>query len=441
VNQRHTVIIGNGIAGITTARELRKRSPERITIISDESPYFYSRTALMYVYMGKINLAGTEPYERSFWKKNRIELMQARVSGISVKDKTLHTTNGKTLEFDRLVLATGSKRNTPAIKGTEIPGVQGLYSLNDLETLEANTHPPLVAIDKRKVKSAVLIGGGLIGVELAEMLYSRGIDVTFLVREKGYWGDVLPEADSAFICEHIRSFGCTVLTETEASEILADANGRACAVRTKSGSDIECQLAGLTAGVVPNVAFLHNSELETDKGILTDEFLRTNITDIYAAGDCVQFRQPASGRRAIEQTWYTGRMMGECLGRTLGGEPTAYKPGPWFNSAKFFSMEFQTYGRVPVTPDSNEVLFHWEETDPKRALTLAWQTDTLRFSGINAFGIRLRHEVMDALLRSEADIRTVIASLDRANFDSEFSHTWIRHFVSRFRETFPAFNV
>ena len=107
----HVVIIGNGISGVTLARHIRKLSDKKITIISAEAEYFFSRTALMYVYMGHMKFEHTQPYEDWFWDKNRIDLKQGFVEFIDTNSKVLHFSHGETLNYDKLVIATGSKPN------------------------------------------------------------------------------------------------------------------------------------------------------------------------------------------------------------------------------------------------------------------------------------------------------------------------------------------
>jgi NAD(P)H-nitrite reductase large subunit len=172
----HIVIIGNGISGVTAARHIRKLSYKKITLISAETDYFFSRTALMYVYMGHLKFEHTQPYENWFWKKNRIELKKGYVKNIETESKMLHFDNGENLKYDKLIIATGSKSNKFGWKGQDLKGVQGLYSKQDLEALE------IFAPNNNICKRAVIVGGGLIGIELAEMLTSRQIPVTFLVR-------------------------------------------------------------------------------------------------------------------------------------------------------------------------------------------------------------------------------------------------------------------
>ena len=327
------VIIGNGAAGITTARYIRKMSDHEILVISSESEHFFSRTALMYIYMGHMKYEHTKPYEDWFWKKNRIDLKQAHIETINFESKTLLTSSKEEISYDKLVIATGSKPNKFGWPGQDLKGVQGLYSKQDVELMEENTIG---------VKKAVIIGGGLIGIEMAEMLNSRGIKVDFLIREKEYWSNILPKEEALLVGKHIAEHHINLLTETEMKEIVSDENGRVKSIITVKGEEIACQFVGLTAGVSPNVDFLKNTELNIDRGVLVNEYMETNLPDVYALGDCAQFINPKEKHPPVEQLWYTAKMQGKGLAKTICGEKTIYNRGIWFNSAKFLDIEYQT---------------------------------------------------------------------------------------------------
>ena len=223
----------------------------------------------------------------------------------------------------------------------------GIIPQKDLETLESFSPT---------CKKAVIVGGGLIGIELAEMLRSRNIEVTFLVREKSFWDGVLPFGESQMINRHIKEHHIDLRLETGLLKILSDQNGNARAVVTDKNETIECQIVGLTAGVAPNIDFLKNSGIELGRGVKVNRYLETNIKDVFAIGDCAEQHEAIGQRRPIEAVWYTGRMMGETLAQTLTGKPTQYNPGHWFNSAKFLDIEYQTmvgFGRTKKTTKNN----------------------------------------------------------------------------------------
>ncbi|MFN3997899.1 NAD(P)/FAD-dependent oxidoreductase [Algoriphagus sp.] len=411
---RHVVIIGNGISGVTCARHLRKRDPKiKITIISGESKYFFSRTALMYVYMGHMKFEHTQPYENHFWEKNRIDLKEGWVEKVDFADKAVVLSSGENLAYDSLVIATGSKPNKFGWPGQDLLGVQGLYSKQDLELMERNT--------ESGVQHAVIVGGGLIGIEMAEMLAYKKIQVTFLVRESGFWNNILPKQESELVGRHIREHHIELRLETELKEILSDENGRVRGVITTNGEEIRCQFVGLTAGVSPNIEFLKGKELEVNRGVKVDQYLRTNLPDVFAIGDCAEFdKAPAPDRRPIEQVWYTGRMHGETLAHNLCENPVPYRPGVWFNSAKFLDIEYQTYGPVPASWDSDQVKnFYWEHSSGKVSFRMLMDRQG-KIIGINNFGFRLRHVVMDRAIREKWSGAKVMSRLKTANFDPEF---------------------
>ena len=430
-SNKHIVIIGNGISGVTCARHIRKNDDDSaITIVSGETEHFFSRTALMYIYMGHMKYEHTKPYEDWFWKKNRINLQYTWVEKVDFDNRKLLFKDGDNLTYDILVLATGSIPNTFGWPGQDLNGVQGLYSFQDLQSMEKNTE---------NINHAVIVGGGLIGIEMAEMLRSRDIPVTFLVREKNFWDNILPLEESQMINRHIQEHHIVLQLETELDEIISDGKGRVMAVKTKSGDIIACQFVGLTAGVSPNIGFLKNTKekkhsLEIKRGILVNEFFETNIPNVYAIGDCAEFhKNPAPDRRNIEQVWYTGRMHGETLAHNLTHKQAVpYRPGIWFNSAKFLDIEYQTYGHVPPTWDESTGSFYWEHKKGKACLRILYNQDDNTIKGINAFGWRLRHEFFDKAISESWTLEKVLVNLHKANFNPEFFDPFHQEVIQKY---------
>jgi NAD(P)H-nitrite reductase large subunit len=410
----HVAIIGNGITGVTAALTLRELQPEwRISLISGESTYHYSRPALMYVFMGHMRYKETKPYENKLWAEKRIDLVRGWVTRIDSAGKRLEMHQGEAIAYDKLLVATGSSSNKFGWPGQDLPGVQGLYSLMDLKALYENV---------KGAKSAVIVGGGLIGIELGEMLHSRHIHVTFLVRENSYWSNVLPPEESAMINRLIRDTGMDLRLETELGEIVAGEGGRVSHVLTKSGERIECQIVGLTAGVRPNLAVVEGSEIAVGRGILVDWTLQTNVADVYAAGDCAEIVKEGEARNLLQQVWYTGKAQGRCVAHALAGSPQKYEPGIWYNSAKFLDLEYQTYGMVWPRPREGERHLWWGHPNGVIGVRLVGEAGV--FKALNTMGIRMRHRVCERWIREERTLEYVIAHLAEANFDPEF---YLRH--------------
>jgi NADPH-dependent 2,4-dienoyl-CoA reductase/sulfur reductase-like enzyme len=421
------VIIGNGISGITAGRWIRKLSDHQVSIISSESPHFFSRTALMYVYMGHMRFEDIKPYEDTFWSGNKLNLIQDHVEQIDFENRQLFLSSGSSIEYDRLILAVGSKPNKFGWPGQDLDGVGGLYHLEDLERMESFT-PGL--------ERAVIVGGGLIGIEMAEMFQSRNIPVTMLVRESEFWNIVLPDDEASIISDHIRKHHIDLRLNANLGEIIDDGNGKVAGVTVlETGEKISCGFVGLTPGVSPHISWLSETDLETDRGILVDEFLQTSISGVYAIGDCAQLRNPKPGRRPVEAVWYTGRMMGETVARTICTGPKTYDPGIWFNSAKFIDIEYQVYGTVPVNPDEGLQSVYWEDRKREKSVRIVYDRESGAVRGFNLLGIRFRHEVCEKWIKDDVHIEKVLSNLLLANFDPEFYKNQLREVIDIYNST------
>ena len=397
----HVVLVGNGIAGVTAARHVRKAdSSARITLVSGETREPFARTALMYIYMGVLTQRHTWLYEERFWEENRIGRVVGQARGLDAARGVLDV-DGESMAYDRLLIATGSTPVLPDWPGVGLAGVQGLYHLSDLDRMEAATVG---------VAEAVVVGGGLIGVELAEMLRTRGLRVTFLVRDARYLPRTFSETESALVAEAIRAHGVDLRLGVEVERI--EGGDRVEVVVTTDGERLAAGFVGVGTGVRPSIEWLGDA-VETERGVLVDAALRTSAEGVWAAGDCAQLREPPPGVRAIEPIWYTARLQGATAGLGMAGRPRAYAPGVFFNSAKFFDLEWQVYGQT-----SGEGA-DWEWTDGRRSVRIRHLDGAV--TGVSALGVRLRQTVCSRWIGERWAVDRAVADLSTARFDPEFS--------------------
>src|SRR6266852_115351 len=296
------VIIGNGVAGVTAAMTLRQRGRKAgITLISGESDYFFSRTALMYAYMDRLSLRDLEPFERNVWDKQAIRRVRAWVKDLDATRGAIALDTGESIPYDRLLLATGSRPNRPSWEGLD-PAPDGFVhfvSLQDLQQCERLTKPG---------DRAIVVGGGLIGVELVECLAHHGMDVTFLILEPWYWPVAMAADEGEMISDHIRRHGVHVVHNEEVIHVAAADDGGVRGVKTRSGKEIECGLLGVAIGVHPAVEWLAQvtTTPRIGRGIQVQPDFSTSLANVWAAGDCAEIVLPGA-KPFVEQIWYSAK--------------------------------------------------------------------------------------------------------------------------------------
>lgn len=403
------VIVGNGVAGITAAFTLRARDARaEITVVSGESDYFFSRTALMYAYLDRMTLRDLEPYERKVYDAQRITRRRAWVRGLDTAQHRLTLDDGSTLGYDKLLIASGSsprRAEWPGLAEAK-QGVVTFVSLQDLAQCESLTP---------STRRAVVVGGGLIGVELAECLVHHGVEVEFLVREPSYWPVALKPDEAVLVEEEIRAHGVHLRMQEEVARVKVDAAGRVAGVETSTGRAIECQMLGVCIGVQPNIAWLGGA-LEVGRGVLVTPDFRASAPDVWAAGDCAEIG------RILEQIWYSAKRQGELAARSMLGDDIDYRPPLFYNSAKFFAMEYTTVGQVANAPAGSRDYFY---AVPGRRASVRVVEHAGAVVGFNMLGSRWNHRVLEQWVHERRSLDAVVADLPRAQFDVEFGRVQV----------------
>jgi NAD(P)H-nitrite reductase large subunit len=417
----HYVIIGNGVAGIEAAFAIRQRhepADAKITVISDETEYFFSRTALMYAYMDKMPRKMLEPYDRKAYDKQQINLVFDRVVDLDADNQRLDMRDGESIPYDKLLLAVGAKPRMVPFGGLDNvdEGIVHLVSMQDLDECERLT---------KTTDQAVVIGGGLIGVELAECLNFHGVDVTFLVREPWFWPMALGQEEGDIIADHIREHGVDLRLEEELDEMFPDENGRVSHITTNQGNEIDCQMLGIAIGVVSNNDWLEDATTppQIERGIIVDRAFKTTLPNVWAAGDCVEIRM-GDDQTKIETIWYSAKLHGKLAGRSMLGDDIWYEPPLFYNSTKFFEVEFTTVGEVIDTPEGTRTLFRKMPDEPISQRIVLDDDDEV--VGFNMLGSRWDHRVLENWIREHRSLDFVLDNLRDAQFDVEFGRVPLR---------------
>jgi len=186
---------------------------------------------------------------------------------------------------------------------------------------------------------------------------------------------------------------------------------------------------------------LEGSGIATGRGILVDRQLQTNVADVYAAGDCAEIVQDDDSRNLIQQVWYTGKMQGQAAGDNVAGDARAYDPGIWFNSAKFFDLEWQVYGDVPAQPCPDGQTLYWELPSGKKSIRINYRSSDRAVTGFNLMGVRYRHELCHEWIHDARPLPEVLENLGAANFDPELFPQHERELIEIYNRSNPGAEV
>lgn len=400
------VIIGDGPAGITAAHVLRARDPDAtITIFSeDTSPYYY-RAALTNYLIGQLRddeLWGVPP---DFYFRHQLGRFYGRVARVDTALRRVHLENGEAVPYDSLLIASGASPSTLAVPGAATPGVATFRTMQDARRL-VDLIPDL--------RHAVITGAGTLGLEWVQGLRHKGVAVTYIIRDRRFMSRVLDDAASELVFRRLRAAGVTLVLEDEISEIVAW-QGWVGGVRTKAGREIPCQLVGAAVGVRSNVSFLRDSGVATDRGVLTDEFLRSNVANVFAAGDVAQVFDPASGRHRLPPgLWQPARRQGQIAGRNMASDDCEpYRPGALYSATHLYDLDFAAVGETNPRGAGYEVLTSNPGPDSYRKVVLQGN----QVAGALMIGPRRDALIWKRLIDRAVDVSAVRRRLLDPHFD------------------------
>ncbi len=273
------LIVGSSIAGLSAAEAARAKDPDcEITMLSEDSHMPYYRQRLREVLNDPARAEKLVMHPAWWYEDQGIDLrLNRKVKGLLPKEKVLMLEGGERLGYDRLILATGSASFVPPIKGADLPGVETMWTMADALRIEAQ-----IAGARR----SIVIGGGLLGLEAADALHRRGLESLILERLPRLMMRQLDERSAELFEARVEQEGTKVSTSALIREICAGPDGRAAGVLLQDGSRFEADLILISAGVRARTEYLAGSGVEADRFIRVDDHMRTNIEDIYAAGDC-----------------------------------------------------------------------------------------------------------------------------------------------------------
>jgi len=308
-NKYKYLIIGGGVAGTTAAETLRQNDKEgNIAIVSDE-PRMYSRIMLSKAnfFLEKIPFDSVWLKKPEWYTENKIEFIgDTLATKLDTKNKTIELKDSRVLEYEKLLLATGGESHKWPVAGADKKGICYLRDLSEAKTLIENV---------KTAKQAISVGSGFVSFEMCEMMRLADLEVTLIMREPYYWYPLLDEESGKIIEATLEKGGVKILRNSEVSEIFG--NNRIESVKLKDGTQIPCQLALIGIGLVCNLDWIKEAGVEINKGILANEYLETNIPDIYTAGDVAEFNDLVLGEKVQLGNWVNAQTQGRIAANNI----------------------------------------------------------------------------------------------------------------------------
>lgn len=334
------VIIGGSAAGMSAANAIRELDGSgSVIILTDENSKPYFRPMLPLVISGKkkaqdLNLSGFGPYTAPDLDIRT----NSRVNKVDTVNQTVTIQNGEELPYDRLLIATGGRPSIPP--GIEGIGAKGVFSLRFLKDAEE------MAQRAKSAAKTVMLGAGLVNLKAALALNEIGVGVTLIEQENEILPRLMEPDAGALIHQALSDAGINLITGSTITRIIADA-GEVTGVLLADGRELSCGMVCINTGVQPNVEFLKDSGLTMNGGIVIDNYMRSNVSNVFAAGDVADTNNPITGERVVTGQWTNAVEMGRCAGRNMA-EKSAEYPGAFniLNATQVGEVPFVSMGMV-----------------------------------------------------------------------------------------------
>ena len=394
----HHVILGAGPAGVIAAETIRKLAPQdTITVIGDEPEPPYSRMAIPYLLMGNIDERGT--YLRkaaSHFQDLKINIVQDRVKSAQAATKMIVLQSGKSIQFDTLLIATGSHPVAPPIAGIDSEGVHTCWTMEDAR------HIMQLATKGARV---LQLGAGFIGCIIMEALSARGVHLSVVEMGDRMVPRMMGPTAGGMIRDWCEAKGVQVFTGTKVESIAA---GKPLQVKLSNGTTVEADLVISAAGVRPAIGYLKDSGVTCLLGVLTDEHLQTNVPGIFAAGDCAEALDKVSGKMIVsaiqpnaadQARVAAANMVAFARGNTLTAGLHGVTQINVLDTLGLISTSFGDWQGVPGGD-------HAEWTDAKAGKHLSLQFDGDVLVGCNSVGWTDHVGVMRGLVEGQVHLGT-----------------------------------
>ncbi|MBP6443460.1 MAG: FAD-dependent oxidoreductase [Gemmatimonadales bacterium] len=418
----HHVLVGSGIAALSAAEAIRSADPRaRITMVSLEDAPFYSRPGLAYLLTNELPEAALEIRSAAELAALRLERVTGMASRIDTGERRLVLQDGRRIGYDRLLIATGASSMPPDFPGAALDGVVQVDGLSEARDFVARS---------RRASTAIVVGGGSTALELVDGLHARGVTTHYLLRGDRYWSKVFDPVESAIVEARLLADGVQLHRVTGVREAIGT-NGVLVGVTTTAGRHLACDLLAVAVGVRPRLELARASGVAIDRGILTNEYLETSVTGVFAAGDAAQVYDPVTHGALLDTLWASALQQGRIAGLNMAGVRVAHRKHPPINVTRVAGITATIIGAVGTADDPDLLTLtrgqseRWA-TDPDAwSVAAARRGDRLRvvvsgraIVGAVVMGDQRVSQPLAHLIGEEVDISALRPALEAAPEDA-----------------------
>jgi NAD(P)H-nitrite reductase large subunit len=344
------LIIGNSAAGVNAADAIRVNDKRgSITIISNEEFGAYGRPLISYYLSGKVKPESMYYRNEDFYKSRDIEvLLNTEAEEIDVKKKEVLAAGGKKLSYDKLLIATGSVPFIPPVKNLDLSKQENTFTFL--------TYKDSIKLKKKITRKSkvVIVGAGLIGLKAAEGLFGQVASITIIDLADRIMSSILEKTSAGIIQEHIEQNNIDFKLQTSICAVHGEHDINR--VVLSNGETLDCDILIIAVGVCPNVNLAKEAGIKAAKGIIVNEYMRTSVKDIYAAGDCAEFVDMLSNEKSKSLAlWTNASNQGETAGFNMTGTEIKSPAVFAMNAISFFGLQLISAG-VIGSSKSNEIV-------------------------------------------------------------------------------------
>jgi len=343
------VVVGDGIAGSSAAETIREEDPDAdVTVITDEGEALYNRILIKEFAKGKLPEAPISIHEPGWYEERDIDLeLNTHVTGVDTDGKVVHTNGGESYDYDKLLIATGGTPQSLAsfgIGNADADGIHHFWTFEDARSIRQHA---------AEAETGIIVGAGLLGIDLAAICGAQEIDAHYLMRGECWWRYALSKEGAEILHDAMRDIGVTPVFDSGVDHFETDDEGHVTAAVDPNGDRYEGEFAGVAIGLNFNTEFLQDTPIETDNGIVVDEYMQTSVEDVYAAGDITQFHDTILGERAQNGAWGSAKSQGATAGRNMAADGAADE-FRWVSSYSIthFDFPFLSFGHPTLGEES-----------------------------------------------------------------------------------------